>query len=208
MFDRNKSGDYVTRTEAQEIVSDLRRQAGNSFVSREDAASFQQMFSALEERVQELEALASQLRGSGVAREHVAQAATRTTDALTKSDASAALAQLKREGAEQFAALNRQVRELADQLTRASDRAATRLVDAHQAATAAPVQGGTTGVDYGAVAFGLSQIKRDVANALGSEVRTADLAAHYAATVQYFADVFAKSDPEFDADLFKQQAGA
>lgn len=67
----------------------------------------------------------------------------------------------------------------------------------------APVTGGTTGVDYAAVAFGLSEIKRKVAQLAGGH----DLATEYAGTVQYFADVFAKADPSFDADAFRSQAG-
>lgn len=61
-----------------------------------------------------------------------------------------------------------------------------------------------TGVDYGAVAFGLAVIKRKVA-AVGVG---AQLQSEYRRAVQYFADVFAKSDPEFDADEFRRQAGA
>lgn len=208
MFDRNKSGDYVTRSEAQSYIADLRREAGNAFVSHQDAATYSRALNALEERVQELENLASQLRGSGPAREHVAQTAARMTGAtvgvLTKSDAEQALAQLKREGAEQFRQLSAKI-----------DTAVHEFVQGEysHSTTQAAVQTGESRIDqrftldYGAVAFGLSQIKRDVANVVGSEVRSADLTEHYRQTVQYFADVFAKSDPEFDADLFKQQAG-
>lgn len=206
MFDRNKTGDYVTRDQADEYVRDLKRQAGNSFVSREDAASFQRMVSALEERVQELENLAAQVRGTGaVAPAGAARVAGRvptTSVALTRGEAQQALAQLKREGVAQFDALSRKI-----------DTAVSQFVNRNQSAderdeTSAPVQGGTTGVDYGAVAYGLSQIKRDVTNLVGSEVRGTDLAEHYRQSVQYFVDVFAKSDPSFDADAFKQQAGA
>lgn len=58
-------------------------------------------------------------------------------------------------------------------------------------------------VDYGAVAFGLSEIKRKVSQ-LSNASR---VASEYAGVVQYFADVFAKADPEFDAATFKRQAG-
>jgi hypothetical protein len=61
----------------------------------------------------------------------------------------------------------------------------------------------TNGLDYAAVAFGLSEIKRKVAQLAGGH----DLATEYAGTVQYFADVFAKADPSFDADAFRSQAG-
>jgi len=58
-------------------------------------------------------------------------------------------------------------------------------------------------VDYGAVAFGLSEIKRKVAAAgVGSALQS-----EYVGAVQYFADVFAKSDPSFDVALFKRQSG-
>lgn len=83
-----------------------------------------------------------------------------------------------------------------------------------------PIDGGTvgsrprtasvTGVDYGAVAFGLAQIKSDVTRLVGSSVSvdTSQLTEHYRQTVQFFADVFAKSDTGFDADAFKRTAGA
>ena len=59
-------------------------------------------------------------------------------------------------------------------------------------------------VDYAAVAFGLSEIKRKVTAQLGNG---SEVTSVYAGSVQYFADVFAKADPEFDAALFKRQAG-
>lgn len=68
----------------------------------------------------------------------------------------------------------------------------------------AAARGERTGVDYGAVAFGLSEIKRRVAQIVSGT----SLADEYAGTVQYFADVFAKSDPSFNADEFKRAAGA
>lgn len=68
----------------------------------------------------------------------------------------------------------------------------------------------TTGVDYGAVAFGLSELKRKVA-ALVEHVRngsfsTQEVAQDYAGAVDYFADVFAKSDPSFNRDEFNRLA--
>lgn len=71
--------------------------------------------------------------------------------------------------------------------------------------------GASLGVDYGAVAFGLSQIKHDVHDLIaGANVgtSTAELTQHYRETVQYFADVFAKADPAFNEAEFKRQAGA
>lgn len=66
--------------------------------------------------------------------------------------------------------------------------------------------GAALGVDYGAIAFGLSEIKRNVARALTVQ-GGAELAQQYEGTVQYFADVFSKSDPSFDEVLFKRQSG-
>lgn len=60
-------------------------------------------------------------------------------------------------------------------------------------------------LDYPAVAFGLSEIARKVKGQLGA---TTELTAYYRETVQYFADVFAKNDPEFNEAEFKRQAGA
>lgn len=68
----------------------------------------------------------------------------------------------------------------------------------------ASVSGRVIGVDYGAIAFGLSEIKRKV----GQVVTGSEMISEYRGAVQYFADVFAKSDPAFDADEFKRQAGA
>lgn len=62
-------------------------------------------------------------------------------------------------------------------------------------------------LDYGAVAYGLSEIKRKVAGLVGDGDASA-LRSEYAGTVQYFADVFTKADPQFDADEFKRAAGA
>jgi hypothetical protein len=65
--------------------------------------------------------------------------------------------------------------------------------------------GAALGVDYGAIAFGLSEIKRTIVNQFN--VSNAQLRDQYTGTVQYFADVFAKSDPSFDEALFKRQSG-
>lgn len=199
MFDRNKSGDYVTREQAESYVADLKRQAQNSFVSQEDAATFTAALNAVEARVQELENLARTLRGSGVAQstERVAQATPRHADALTKSDAEQALAALKREGAEQFRQLNAKLDESVRSILRTQDYAEAVEMgrDPHETSV--------QGVDYGAVAFGLSEIKRNVSNA----ATIPGAKEFYEGAMQYFADVFAKSDPSFDADAFKLQAG-
>lgn len=67
-----------------------------------------------------------------------------------------------------------------------------------------------TGVDYGAVAFGLAEIARKTSAALSAlgGAPELQLRSEYEGAVQYFADVFAKSDPSFDAAEFKRQAGA
>lgn len=64
-------------------------------------------------------------------------------------------------------------------------------------------------LDYDAIAFGLSEIARKVRRAVGAKGfgGSQAMADYYRETVQYFADVFAKSDPEFDADAFKRQSG-
>jgi hypothetical protein len=59
-----------------------------------------------------------------------------------------------------------------------------------------------TGVDYGAIAFGLSDLKRKARNSGVSGVSET-----FAGAVQYFADVFSKSDPSFNEADFKRQAG-
>ena len=62
----------------------------------------------------------------------------------------------------------------------------------------------TTGVDTGAIAFGLKEIARKVGEVLTG---TPGLDREYVGVVQYFADVLAKADSSFDEALFKQQAG-
>lgn len=71
------------------------------------------------------------------------------------------------------------------------------------------VTGGTTtrvgtGVDYGAIAFGLSEIRRKLAGVLDGPT----LRSEHEGAVQYFADVFSKADPAFNEAEFKRQAGA
>lgn len=66
--------------------------------------------------------------------------------------------------------------------------------------------GASLGVDYGAIAFGLSEIARKIAGVLG-DTSEGDLKSEYEGAVQYFADVFAKADPAFDEAQFKRQAG-
>lgn len=78
----------------------------------------------------------------------------------------------------------------------------------HLGSTQAEVQGHATGVDYGAVAFGLSEIKDKVGNILVGHAAEDDMTREYRGIVQYFSDVFAKSDPSFDAAEFARLANA
>ena len=57
-------------------------------------------------------------------------------------------------------------------------------------------------LDYGAVAFGLSEYGRKM-----QSLTTMDVSDYHAPAVQFFADVFAKADPAFDAEGFKRAAG-
>lgn len=67
-------------------------------------------------------------------------------------------------------------------------------------------------LDYGAVAFGLSEIKRKVAELI--QGGSADMAyaareraaEEYVGAVDYFADVFAKADPAFNREEFNHLA--
>ncbi len=65
-----------------------------------------------------------------------------------------------------------------------------------------------TVVDARAIAFGLSEVKREVSSVISTGVDRDEVARTYKGIVQYFSDVLAKSDPAFDADLFARQAGA
>lgn len=88
-------------------------------------------------------------------------------------------------------------------------RASTDVSTLTRPATARPATTVATGsaVDAGAIAFGLSEIKRKVAQALsGDSARV--MADEYVGIVQYFSDVLAKADPSFDAAEFRRQAGA
>lgn len=77
-----------------------------------------------------------------------------------------------------------------------------------QRSTSAPTTAARSTLDYGAIAFGLAEIKRKVAALI--QGGSADMAqearsraqAEYAGAVDYFADVFAKADPTFDRAEF------
>lgn len=197
MFNKNNGADYVTRSEGQQAIADV-----------------MSAVTALDSRVADLETLARTLRGNSasVSAPVAQRSSVAGSDALTRRDAEAALNSLRQAGEREFNGLRTAVRELSAKI----DTAVSDLVQRSQrTAQAVRQEVGVTHtdaesisrVDYGAVAFGLSQIKRDVANVIGTEVRANDLTEHYRQTVQYFADVFAKSDPAFDADAFRRQAG-
>lgn len=82
---------------------------------------------------------------------------------------------------------------------------------AEPAATAAAPERGSvttaarTGVDYGAVAYGLASIKADIKTQFG--VTDGQMASKWTGVVSYFADVFTKSDPNFDRAAFTRNAG-
>lgn len=61
-------------------------------------------------------------------------------------------------------------------------------------------------VDYGAVAFGLSEIKAKVAQIVPAG-HEGSMRREWEGVVDYFADVFAKADPGFDRAAFNRAAG-
>jgi hypothetical protein len=60
-----------------------------------------------------------------------------------------------------------------------------------------------SGVDYPAVAFGLTSLRDEIRGALGS---SPELSRRYSDAVAWFVSCFS-GDPAFDADTFRQQAG-
>jgi hypothetical protein len=62
---------------------------------------------------------------------------------------------------------------------------------------------GTSGVDYGAVAYGLSDLKRKIRGALGG---SAEVDREHTGAVEWFVACFS-GDASFDADTFRRQAG-
>lgn len=69
-----------------------------------------------------------------------------------------------------------------------------------------PIDGASVGrrstLDYDAIAFGLSEIKRKLSGVIdGATLRT-----EHQGAVDYFADVFAKADPQFNRDEFNRLA--
>lgn len=69
--------------------------------------------------------------------------------------------------------------------------------------SAAPVEGLSSGVDYAAVAYGLTSLKADIVGALGA---SAELNRRYAQAVDWFASCFA-GDASFNGTDFRRAAG-
>lgn len=59
-------------------------------------------------------------------------------------------------------------------------------------------------LDYGAIAFGLSEMRHKIAAQFGT---SNELTREYAGSVQWFAEVFALADPTFDMAAFTRNAG-
>lgn len=195
MFNRDKgeNAEYLTRAEATEAV-----------------ASCTRMIESLDQRLNALEELARQLRrGSAMAAEaQVSAAPSVQSDALTRTEAQSALRELERVGAAEFRQTRNQISELSEHLDRKVNDAVAKVVEqARWTRTAMSDDGDVRtapGIDYGAVAFGLSEIAAKVRGHLGGPQELVD---HYREAVQYFADVFAKADATFNEAEFKRQAG-
>lgn len=193
MFNR-KADDKISYAELQNYA--------RNYVKRDDVEIYRDDLSralaALDGRVSELENIARTLRSAQSAdtqaraveeRANVAMRADARTGAtapLTKRDAEVALADLRRDGEAQFRALHERI---ASAVTRLG---AGQTVAASDLPRRTP--GASLTVDYGAIAYGLSELKSRLTD-------------DYPAVVQYFADVFAKADPSFDMDAFERQAG-
>lgn len=113
------------------------------------------------------------------------------------------LQQARQEGAEALAALRAAGQRELDRLTGTR----VRTSDSSRTQEAPRPVAGTTGVDYGAVAYGLASIKADVSGIRDAFVGREEIDKQYRGAVQYFADVFKKADPSFDETTFKVQAG-
>lgn len=118
----------------------------------------------------------------------------------------------KQEAAQKLAELDKRVGALEALAARhlgarydASTPVSTAETSAARTTTTATAAPSSTGVDYAAIAFGLSEVKRKVAVALDSS-SASRMASEYAGTVDYFADVFAKSDPSFNRNEFNRLA--
>lgn len=188
MFKSNNTGDNVTREEATGYVEGLDRK-----IAALRAEGVEQL-SRIDSRLRSLEGLAAQMRRTQSMSNAAPLPVRAPFQGVTKAEATEAYNHLLQAGEAKFNELGARLDQVVSLLAEEYDDEETEGVTAST-------------VDYGAVAFGLSQIKQDVSGVLRDEVRTADLAENYRQTVQYFADVFAKSDPTFDADAFKRQAG-
>jgi hypothetical protein len=145
---------------------------------------------------------------------------------ITAAEAEAYAAELRREAAQTFvsveqaqpyvdalSALDRRVASL-ETLASSLRRSGGVLADVQRVTSDTPdevssvttEQSSRSTIDYGAIAFGLTEIKRKVAGLVG-QGDSSVMAEEYKGTVQYFADVFKKSDPSFNEAEFKRQAG-
>lgn len=91
---------------------------------------------------------------------------------------------------------------------RSMRRGTPRTVQAQATAARSEAPATTAGrstLDYAAVAFGLAEIKAKVAQIVPAG-REGDMAREWRGTVDYFADVFAKADPQFNRDEFARGA--
>ena len=79
----------------------------------------------------------------------------------------------------------------------------TAVTPTRRVETVTQSNGQTAGVDYSAVAYGLTSLRNDITEALGS---SQEITRRYAATVDWFVSCFA-GDASFDADTFRRNAG-
>lgn len=97
-----------------------------------------------------------------------------------------------------------ELEELAQRLAGPTYRAVQAQAPAARSEASATTAGRST-LDYAAVAFGLAEVKAKVAQIVPAG-REGDMAREWRGTVDYFADVFAKADPQFNRDEFARGA--
>lgn len=119
----------------------------------------------------------------------------------------------KQDVAEELQQLNRRVTELETLAQRHLGRGVVNVAPARPVVTRDPVDGASvrqpqsqSTLDYGAIAFGLSEIKRKLSTLVDSTSARTSMTSEYTGAVDYFADVFAKADPEFDRNEFNRLA--